>query len=60
MKQIILISEKKKCDIGFGLCVIVSSRFFKVTDLIGIFDPLCNWFVKRGKLLREFDRFMVR
>ena len=33
-KQIILISEKDKCDIAFGLFLSVSFRFFKVTDMI--------------------------
>ena len=59
-KQIILISEKKKCDIGLGLYLIVSFRFFKVTDTIGFTFTLdCNWFVKTTKLLREFYMFMV-
>ena len=71
-KQIILISEKKqkqnktkqnkenKCDIGFGLCLIVLFRFFKVSDMIGFTFALhCNWFVKTTKLLREFYMFMV-
>ena len=52
--------QKNKCDIGFGLCLIVLFRFFKVTDLIGFTFALhCNWFVKTTKLLREFYMFMV-
>ena len=53
--QIILISEKKnKCNSGFGLCLIVPSRFFKVTDGIGFtFVPYCDWFIKTSKCLRE-------
>ena len=59
-KQIILISEKNKCDIGFGLCLIMSFHFFKVTDMIGFtFAPHCNWFVKTSRLLREFYLFMA-
>ena len=43
-KQIILISEKKKqCGIVFGLCLIVSFFFLKVTDMIGFtFALQCN------------------
>ena len=42
-KQIILISEKKKkCDIGLDLYLIVSFRFFKVTDMIGFTFALCE------------------
>ena len=52
--QIILIGEKTKCNIGFGLCLIVSSRCVKVTDLIGFtFVPHCDCFVKTSKFLRE-------
>ena len=43
-KQIILISEKKKkkCDIGLDLYLIVSFRFYKVTDMIGFTFALCE------------------
>ena len=53
--QIILISEKNKCNSGFGLCLIVPSRFFKVADvMIGFtFAPHCDWFVKTSKFLRN-------
>ena len=52
--NIILIREKTKCNSGFGLCLIVPSRFFKVTDVIGFtFAPHCYWFIKTSKFLRE-------
>ena len=46
-KQIVLITEKTKGDMDFALCLIVSFRFFKVTDVVGFaFAVHCNWFVK--------------
>ena len=58
-KQIILISEKTKCDIGFVLCLIVSSRFFKVIGFTFALALHCNWFLKTRKLLRECHWFMI-
>ena len=71
---VIALTIRNKKSIGFGLIrksskpvkpsvVLVLVRvtpffFFKATDVIGFtFAP--HWFVKTGKLLREFHQFVV-
>ena len=48
-------AQKSDNNSGFGLSrLIVPSRFFKVTDVIGFtFAPHCDWFIKTSKFLRE-------
>ena len=58
-KQIILISEKDKCDIDFGLFLSVSFCFFKVTDMIVLLFSLLQLVCETTKLLCAMFMFIV-